>query len=717
LVLISLSLLLSGCLGAFGFGRYTVSGRITTREGSPIPGVTVSSDGRVRRTAVTDENGIYRLQRLRGRNLITAAKIGWAFEGSRTVSGRKRVDFVGEERWVSLTIAVEGGGEVVLRPLDGGEYSGGWYPYGLAVELTAVPAEDHAFSRWEGAVESRANPLTVVLVEDMSVTAVFGKFASISGTIEVQHVFSGPGAPGPGLIAVLPSLRRGPREAALQRAWQREEPEEPEEWIVGTEPGTDPEAAERMLEELGWEVLRRLAVDAYVVRPKLGAALHLFTAERSDYPISYVEPNHVVYALGEVRPDDPRYPEQWNYELIRLPQAWSTTTGSAAVRIAVLDTGVDASHPDLAGHLDTEYARSFASSPGSPSYAPHDFTDRHGHGTHVAGIIGALTNNGEGIAGVMWDVEILPVKVLGDGGKGSIDRVAEGLLYAVGAHPDIPNPRPAQVVNMSLGSASGSETLKRAVEKAFQQGALLVAAAGNADNPWHRRGIYYPAAYPGVIAVGAVDYNYGSVPKVASYSRYGPEMGFVAPGGEQDVDSDGNGKTDAVLSTHVLSPYEYLLGTSMAAPHVSGVIGLMLTNGIPAGDVVDVLRRTSIPLGREEFSEEYGWGLINAYWAVNDVREIKVLVGTREGNTITAVAEASIGLKGGSFHLEEVPVGEYQVFAWLDVVQDGGGIEPGDYFAESPPFSLEARRSYTVSGFIAEVRELSGFGMQSLTVE
>ena len=158
--------------------------------------------------------------------------------------------------------------------------------------------------------------------------------------------------------------------------------------------------------------------------------------------------------------------------------------------------------------------------------------------------------------------------------------------------------------------------------------------------------MWYPAAFPEVIAVGAVGYNYGGIPKVTYYSRYGPEIDFVAPGGIKDVDSDGDKQDDMVLSTSGTDGYGYMRGTSMAAPHVSGVIGLMLANGVPREQVVEVLQRTSIPLGPDEFSIKYGYGLINAYWAVNQVDSIAIMVGTREGNIITPVAETTISPKG-----------------------------------------------------------------------
>ena len=151
-----------------------------------------------------------------------------------------------------------------------------------------------------------------------------------------------------------------------------------------------------------------------------------------------------------------------------------------------------------------------------------DFDDDYGHGTHVAGTIGAATNNRLGVAGVMWDVELLPVKVLNERGRGGEWELVHGLLYAAGLldEPDKPrNPYPADVINLSLGSRAEMVHLRDAVERISREtNCILVAAAGNGWGP----GVYYPARYPEVIAVGAVDYNYPHQPQRTRYSSYGP---------------------------------------------------------------------------------------------------------------------------------------------------------------------------------------------------
>ncbi len=698
LVLATAALMLAGCLGGGGnrTAYYSVSGTVTDEALAPIPEVVVSSAGKVDKSTTTDGSGNYQLTQLRGENTISARKEGWIFLYSAVVSSEQVVDFRGQRMSFPLSISVRGCGSVreqVVSALG----STTEYPFETVVELEAVPAEGWTFSHWEGSLTGSRNPAELVIAGPAAVTAVFTQgFATLTGTIEVRHIFSGPLHEG-GTIAGPAAAH--PAGSQWVEDWGELESDS-DELVIGLDPDLDPAEGRQLLEELGFEVLDTLPViGAYLVKHRVDGEIQALAAELRGYPIRYVQPNGTVRAMGPVEPSDPLFRRQWHYKLIRLPLAWSAITGSPAVRIAVLDTGIDPEHPDLVHQLDLTYGvRFFGTTYDS------DFSDGHGHGTHVAGTIGAIANNGRGGTGVMWDVDILPVKVLGNTATGSFWTVSKGVLYAAGLLAEPHNPYPAQVINLSLGSSTSDQTLQDAVAQAVDSGAILVAAAGNIKEGEPREGrIMYPAAYPGVIAVGAVDYNYGDVPKLAWYSAYGDGLDFVAPGGDKYVDSDGDGHKDMVYSTMPNGSYGFMQGTSMAAPHVSGVIGLMLAAGIPPERVVDVLRRTSIPLGPEEYSPEYGWGLINAHWAVNEVETVAVIVGTREGNTIRPAAQTEIGLGGGSFILERVPAGEYQVFAWLDVAQDGWEVEPGDCFAESLPFHFEPDVEYEVSGFITEV--------------
>jgi len=145
----------------------------------------------------------------------------------------------------------------------------------------------------------------------------------------------------------------------------------------------------------------------------------------------------------------------------------------------------------------------------------------------------------------------------------------------------------------------------------------------------------------------------------------------------------------------------------MSAPHVAGVIGLMLSEGISYHDVRNILHQTSIDLGSEGHNEKYGYGLINSYWAVNKATVIKVAVGKLEDDTIRIIDETTISSRGGEFKLDSIPEGYYRVFAWVDV-RGNESIEPGDYFGISDVLEFEAGESYDLEGYIAEVKEEVG---------
>ena len=352
--------------------------------------------------------------------------------------------------------------------------------------------------------------------------------------------------------------------------------------------------------------------------------------------VEYAELNYYAYAHFEA-PNDPYYYYQWHFddtykwtgtindpyrELvdgtnpyggyngggINLEPAWQITTGNPNVIIAVLDTGVAyETHKNFAQAPDLANTRFVAG---------HDFVnnddhpnDDDGHGTHVTGTIAQSTDNSLGIAGIAYNCSIMPVKVLNRRGEAPYATIADGVYFAADNSADI--------INLSLGGPYDSTTLRDAIAYAYNKGVTIICSAGNdgAGGPTN-----YPAAYDAYcIAVGATRYDQTRAP----YSTTGSYLDLTAPGGDIDVDQNGDGYVDGILQqTFGTNPkemgYWFYDGTSMAAPHVTGVAALLISIGVTGPDAVrEALEATAEDLGTPGWDEEYGWGLIDAYAALN----------------------------------------------------------------------------------------------------
>ncbi len=326
--------------------------------------------------------------------------------------------------------------------------------------------------------------------------------------------------------------------------------------------------------------------------------------------VEYAEPNGVV--RKSLRPNDRLFRLQWHFRLLGAERIWDIQRGASNVAVAVLDTGI--AYEDFGP---------FRRAPdwGSRSFLPgFDFVngDNHandddGHGTHVASTIGEATNNTEGVAGLAFDCGLMPVKVLDESGFGRFSDVAEGVDYAINFSQN--GQRPVRVINLSLGGTSPSETLRRALDRAEAAGVVVVAAAGNDG----ARRVDYPAAFPNVIAVGAVDGR----KQRAGYSNFGAELDVVAPGGDLDRDDDDDGIVDGVLqqtfdsttarATGRFDDFDYFLieGTSQATPHVAALAALLISQGItdPAA-VRAAITSAAEDLGTPGRDDMYGFGFI-----------------------------------------------------------------------------------------------------------
>jgi subtilisin family serine protease len=261
--------------------------------------------------------------------------------------------------------------------------------------------------------------------------------------------------------------------------------------------------------------------------------------------------------------------------------------------------------------------------------------DDNGHGTHVSGTIAQTTLNKQGVAGVAFGTTIMPVKVLNSAGWGSYNWIASGIRYAVDNGAD--------VISLSLGGSSASSTLEGAVRYAYENGVVVVAAAGNNNGA-----VSYPAAYNAyVIAVGATQYNEVKAP----YSNYGSSLDLVAPGGNTGVDLNGDGYADGVLQntfgdTPVDWAYWFYQGTSMATPHVSGVAALLLTrnSSLTPDDVRYVLQSTAEDLGAAGWDIYFGYGLVDAEAALRSLAEPVHLVLAADPSETQYVSGQSLAL-------------------------------------------------------------------------
>jgi len=264
-----------------------------------------------------------------------------------------------------------------------------------------------------------------------------------------------------------------------------------------------------------------------------------------DFNAGSIDTGELTRHIKELQPKfpagdalNPQIP--WGVQRVGAPQVWARTQGAGAT-VAVIDTGIDSTHPDLAGQvagginiLDPQH--------------PDNWKDDEGHGTHVAGTIAANGRNG-GVAGVAPQAKLYAVKVLDKDGNGNYSDVIAGIEWAMN--------HGIKIANMSLGADEGSEPLHRAVQAALAKGMLIVAAAGNSGGP-----VGFPGAYPEAVAVGASD----GADKVAPFSCRGPEVGYIAPGVE-------------ILSTKMGGGYTTMSGTSMASPHISGLAALAYAEG------------------------------------------------------------------------------------------------------------------------------------------
>jgi subtilisin family serine protease len=306
--------------------------------------------------------------------------------------------------------------------------------------------------------------------------------------------------------------------------------------------------------------------------------------------------------------NDPLFPRQWALDQVNAPEAWARGATGAGTTIAVVDTGVDLQHPDLSSKLVAghDFVAGSSDCPAGPQ-------DENGHGTHVAGIAAAVTDNGIGVAGVAPDAQIMPVRVLDADGSGASDDVAAGIVWAADHGAD--------VINLSLGELPIvgqleplNEEIEAAVTHAWNAGSLVVAAAGNESFPL----CSYPSFADHAVCVGATD-SRGLPSYYSNFPNNKTMLGFRAPGGvgsvfcEDDEDIWSTmwpGSDFDCTGSGSFSGYETLAGTSMASPQVAGVAALLSGQGLTNQQIVDRLKATSSNHG--SYDPVMGYGIVDA---------------------------------------------------------------------------------------------------------
>ncbi len=364
----------------------------------------------------------------------------------------------------------------------------------------------------------------------------------------------------------------------------------PDEIIVKFKESTPVEVKEKVHREFGSQMKEKIEkLDVEVVKVPKDKVEEFVAKFKGKAEVEYAEPNYIATALELA--NDPGIVEnkQWGMYKVRAadsgPSAWNTSKSNYSVKVAILDTGIDQDHEDLLGKIIVDNKNCTDSL---------IVDDLYGHGTHVAGIAAAATNNSVGVAGLGYDASLLNVKVLGDNGSGYYSWIANCLVWAAD--------NGAKVANMSLGGPFSSKTLEAAVNYAWGKGVVLAAAAGNSGSASRT----YPAYYNNVIAVAATDVN----DKKPSWSSFGKWVDVAAPGVE--IYSTFPNHTNTIGKTN----YGYASGTSMAAPHVAGLAALVWSTSYGTNNT-NVRRQIEATVDKITGTGKYWiYGRINALNAV-----------------------------------------------------------------------------------------------------
>ena len=419
--------------------------------------------------------------------------------------------------------------------------------------------------------------------------------------------------------------------------------------------------------------------------------------------VEYAEPNYIVKAM--LVPNDPyysssgswgqSYDDLWGLKKIQAEKAWDISQGEGVV-VAVVDSGIDYTHEDIKdnvwqnsteiagngidddgnGYVDDIKGYDFANSDADPM-------DDNGHGTHVAGIIAASGNNSKGVIGVAYKAKVMAIKGLDYEGSGYITNLASALVYAAD--------RGADVINNSWGGEGSSLTIEKAVNDAYSKGCVIVAAAGNESA---NAANYIPASLNNVITVASSTYNDGA----SDFSNYGTKIDVAAPGGDNTDDTDSKNTYNNILSLRALNTdmngegicivnanYYRARGTSMAAPHVSGLAALILSqhSDLSNEKVRAIIRSSADDIGGSGFDLATGHGRINAYKALQTDSACIARINSPQTNNMSK--SGTIEIKGSAYGDD---FKSYELYYSKDSIYDGWKNIGSTYYSQTEDSKL-----------------------------
>lgn len=613
-----------------------------------------------------------------------------------------------DQSWLSVSPASGSGNATLTATVDRSSLAPGTYAATITVRSGAASADVTVMMRFAQVSGNITGPSGQILPQSVAgATAPAAPYVPGEVLLKVD----------PAYVASLALTPRTPGAVHLQ----------------AVEPQAIASAAVTVAQAHGFRVRSRIAPDSpWVVLDTRGVAVpQALEALAADTRVAAAQPNTVLHpsALSvpsptgasiapQATPSDPYFGYQWDMQVLGMPSVWDVDTGSTDVVVAVVDTGVMASHPDVQANVAYAGYDFVLNQPGATT----PVSDGDYHGTHVAGTIGAIANNGIGVVGMAWHVKILPVRVCTKAGC-ALDDVIRGIEYAAGLSVYDGNgtlvapPARAGVMNLSLGGSTGSSAEQDALSLAAGNGTTIVAAAGNDGTncsypvqfgtQTSPSLVSYPAAYPQTIAVGSVDYDQGIGWVAAScFSDGGAPSGgqgvtVSAPGGflfdgntpvsiPSGITDESGSSALGIVSTWWASgstpSYASLVGTSMAAPHVVGLVALMLAQNPSLTPDQIKLTLANTAIGTGSYDDYLGYGMISAGDAVSAARGSVTAnasdfrVQLWQGGTLVAQTQANAA---GDYTLTDVPAGSYTVIAGNDANANGSLGDPGEFYGQA----------------------------------